>query len=157
MRADGARAHRDRPPPLSDVVRRQMQTMPRKDTGVEIALRRELHRLGLRFRTHLQVLPGTPDIALTRARVAVFVDGCFWHRCPQHGTSPKNNSAWWASKLDGNVARDRRKDMQLEEMGWVSIHVWEHEDPVSAATEIYRIWRERTARSAGQRCDVGDL
>jgi DNA mismatch endonuclease, patch repair protein len=145
------------PQPLNDTVRRQMRSMPRRDTEVELALRRELYRLGLRYRVHMRALPGTPDIALTRARVAVFVDGCFWHRCPEHGTSPKNNSAWWASKLDGNVARDRRKDLQLEEIGWIPIHVWEHEDPVGAATNIYRMWRERTGSSAGQTYDVGDL
>lgn len=127
-----------------------MSTMPRKNTAVEMALRRELHRLGVRYRLHLRHLPGTPDIALTRARVAVFVDGCFWHRCPEHGTSPKNNSEWWSSKLDGNVARDRRKDHQLQELGWVSVHVWEHEDPEIAAAEIARIWRERIGSTAGQ-------
>lgn len=145
------------PQPLNDVVTRQMRAMPRKDTGVERALRRELHRLGLRYRLHLRGLPGTPDVALTRARIAVFVDGCFWHRCPEHGTSPKNNSAWWASKLDGNVARDRRKDLHLQELGWIPIHVWEHEDPVNAAAKIYDIWRERIGLAAGQTYETGDL
>lgn len=150
------RRHRLRPRPLNEAVRRQMQSMPRVDTGVEVALRRELHRLGLRYRVHVRALPGTPDIALTKARVAVFVDGCFWHRCPQHGTSPKNNSAWWAAKLDGNVVRDRRKDMQLQDLGWTPIHVWEHEDPAVAAGEIYRIWRERVRPSAGQMGEASD-
>jgi len=130
--------------------------MPRRDTGVEVVLRRELHRLGLRFRIHVRTLPGTPDVALTRARVAVFVDGCFWHRCPDHGTSPKNNSAWWAAKLDGNVERDRRKDQQLQDLGWMPVHVWEHEDSVAAAGRIYGIWRERTGPSAGPPDGVGD-
>ncbi|BBY28109.1 very short patch repair endonuclease [Mycolicibacterium sediminis] len=127
-----------------------MQSMPRRDTAIELALRRELHRLGLRFRVNLRPLPGTPDIALTRAKVAVFVDGCFWHRCPHHGTSPKNNSAWWASKLDANVERDRRKDRQLADLGWISLHVWEHEDPATAAEAIRKLWMERTSPSAGQ-------
>jgi DNA mismatch endonuclease (patch repair protein) len=130
--------------------------MPRRDTTVEMALRRELHRLGVRYRVHLRNLPGTPDIALTRARVAVFVDGCFWHRCPQHGTAPKNNSAWWTAKLDGNVERDRRKDMQLKGLGWVPVHVWEHEDPAIAAAKIYKIWRERVVPSAGQIDEASD-
>jgi DNA mismatch endonuclease, patch repair protein len=133
-----------------------MRSMPRRDTSVEMALRRELHRLGLRYRVHVRHLPGTPDIALTRARVAVFVDGCFWHQCPQHGTAPKNNSAWWAAKLDGNVERDRRKDVQLREIGWAPVHVWEHEDPAAAAAEIYAIWRERVIRSAGQIGEASD-
>jgi DNA mismatch endonuclease (patch repair protein) len=144
------------PQPLNDLVRRQMQSMPRRDTEIELALRRELHRLGLRFRVNLRALPGTPDIALTRARVAVFVDGCFWHRCPQHATSPKNNSTWWASKLDGNVERDRRKDQQLQQLGWMPLHVWEHEDPVTAAREIHKLWLERTRHSAGQTNSVSD-
>lgn len=139
------------PAPLNDVVRRQMRAMPRRDTGVEIALRRELHRLGVRFRVNFRGLPGTPDIALTKARIAVFVDGCFWHCCPQHGTAPKNNASWWATKLAGNVERDRRKDRELEEIGWVAIHVWEHEDPTAAAAEIHRKWRERLSPPAGQK------
>lgn len=138
------------PRALSDVVTRQMKAMPRRDTQVELAVRRELHRLGVRFRIHARQLPGTPDIALTRARVAVFVDGCFWHRCPAHGTSPKNNADWWSAKLDGNVARDRRKDAELQELGWMPVHVWEHEDPAEAAGKIQRIWRERVGLSAGQ-------
>jgi DNA mismatch endonuclease, patch repair protein len=134
-----------------------MRAMRRKDTGIEKGLRRELHRIGLRYRVNLRELPGTPDIALTRARVAVFVDGCFWHCCPEHGTFPKNNAEWWASKLDGNVERDRRKDSQLLELGWISIHVWEHEDPTSAAAKIYNIWRERVGPAAGQTYETGDM
>lgn len=95
-------------------------------------------------------MPGTPDIALTKVRVAIFVDGCFWHRCPQHGTAPKNNASWWAKKLDENVARDRRKDLELTAMGWAPVHVWEHEDPKGVAEEIHRMWRERGGLSAGQ-------
>jgi DNA mismatch endonuclease, patch repair protein len=145
------------PRPLNEIVQRQMRAMPRSNTAVERALRRELHRLGLRYRVHLRDLPGTPDIALTKARVAVFVDGCFWHRCPEHGTSPKNNSAWWAAKLDGNVARDRRKDIQLQELGWVPIHVWEHENPTNAAAKIHKIWRERIGPAAGQTYERDDM
>lgn len=138
------------PAPLNEAVSKQMRAMPRRDTGVEIALRRELHRLGLRFRVNHRGLPGSPDIAFTKARIAVFVDGCFWHRCPIHGTAPKNNASWWAAKLDGNVERDRRKDKDLEELGWIPIHVWEHEDPVAVAAEIHRKWTERVGHPAGQ-------
>lgn len=145
------------PRPLNEIVRRQMQTMPRANTAIELALRRELHRLGLRYRVHLRDLPGTPDIALTKARVAVFVDGCFWHRCPEHGTAPKNNSVWWASKLDGNIERDRRKDSQLKGLGWIALHVWEHENPADAAARIYNIWRERIGPAAGQTYETGDM
>jgi DNA mismatch endonuclease (patch repair protein) len=142
--------------PLNDVVRRQMRSMPRRDTGVERVLRRELHRLGMRFRVNVRTLPGTPDVVLTRAKVAVFVDGCFWHRCPQHGTAPKHNAEWWAAKLDGNVDRDRRKDRELAELGWVPMHVWEHDDPIRAAHGIRRVWLERIGLPAGRSKSVGD-
>ena len=127
-----------RPPPSSKTVSDQMKKMPRSDTAVEIALRRELHGLGLRYRVNLRGLPGTPDIAFTRTKIAVFVDGCFWHRCPDHGVTPKSNTDWWKKKLDGNVERDGRKDRELESMGWLPVHVWEHEDPTLAAKRIFR-------------------
>ena|ERR1700677_3218918 len=141
--------HRSSPRPLSETVRRQMSAMPTKDTRTEMALRRELHRRGLRFRVQVRTLPGRPDIALTRARIAVFVDGCFWHRCPDHGTAPKNNGEWWAAKLAANVARDRRKDEKLRDLGWLPIHVWEHEGPADAADTIQSLWRSRLEHEVG--------
>ena len=117
--------------------------MPRRDTGPEIALRSSLHRLGLRFRVNHPGLPGRPDIAFTRARIAVFVDGCFWHSCPEHFVPPKSNSAWWQKKLDSNVERDRRKDRELAEQGWTAVHVWENEDPSEAAERIRDLWHSR--------------
>jgi DNA mismatch endonuclease (patch repair protein) len=131
------------PPPLNGTVSAQMQRMPRASTGPELALRRELHRLGVRFRVNHPGLPGRPDIALTRARVAVFVDGCFWHRCAEHGTMPTNNSQWWSAKLERNVQRDREKDEALAGMGWVAVHVWEHEDPVVVAAALRELWLRR--------------
>lgn len=123
--------------------------MPRAATGPELALRRELHRRGLRFRVNHPGLPGRPDIAFTRAKVAVFVDGCFWHACPQHGTMPRHNRDWWRAKLDRNVARDRRKDAALGELGWSVLHIWEHESAVSAADRVEAAWRHAlTACSA---------
>jgi DNA mismatch endonuclease (patch repair protein) len=106
-------------------------------------IRRELHRRGLRFRVNHPQLPGRPDIAFTLARTAVFVDGCFWHSCSDHGILPKNNRDWWRNKLVRNVARDREKDAQLDSMGWITLHVWEHEDPFEAADAIERLWRSR--------------
>jgi DNA mismatch endonuclease (patch repair protein) len=135
---------RIRPDPLNAAVSRQMSRMPRTSTGPEVALRRALHRLGLRFRLHLP-LPGRPDIVLTRVRVAVFVDGCFWHRCPQHGNLPRNNAQWWQDKLDRNVARDRAADASLAETGWAVVRVWEHEDPDQAALKIRTLWVSRSA------------
>jgi DNA mismatch endonuclease (patch repair protein) len=110
-----------------------------RDTAPELALRRELHGRGLRYRLHRRPVRGlrcTPDILFIGPRVAVFVDGCFWHRCPVHGTDPKANGEWWARKLDENVARDRRNDRALAEHGWTVVRVWEHEVPAAAADRI---------------------
>ena len=142
------------PVPLSTAVSTQMKRMPSSSTGPEILIRGELHRRGLRFRVNHPRLPGRPDIAFTAARLAVFVDGCFWHSCPDHRVFPKNNSDWWRDKLERNVARDREKDAQLDLMGWIVVHVWEHEDPAAAADAIERLWRSRrqlAARRAGPR------
>jgi DNA mismatch endonuclease, patch repair protein len=112
-----------------------------RDTSPELMLRKELHRRGLRYRVHRRPVPAvraTADIVFGPARVAVFVDGCFWHRCPQHSVMPKQNGEWWRSKLEGNVARDRRDDRVLDEQGWRVIRVWEHEDPEAAADRIAR-------------------
>ncbi|MGY1722736.1 very short patch repair endonuclease [Blastococcus sp. SYSU DS0533] len=132
---------RERPQPRDAQVSLQMQRMPRRDTGPEVALRRELHARGLRFRTQYRDIPGRPDIAFTRARLAVFVDGCFWHRCPQHSSLPKTNAAWWEAKLEGNVTRDRRQDQQLLDAGWTVIRVWEHEPVDVASDRIEAMWR----------------
>jgi DNA mismatch endonuclease, patch repair protein len=134
-----------RPEPLSTAVSRQMSRMPSRGSGPELQLRRELHRRGLRFRVQA-ALPGRPDIVLSRARLAIFVDGCFWHLCPSHGTLPKNNADWWRTKLERNVARDREKDRLLSSQGWLPLHVWEHEDVPAAADGIAELWRQRTGR-----------
>lgn len=78
------------------------------------------------------------DVVFGPARVAVYVDGCFWHACSIHGTTPKNNRAWWQEKLSANVARDRLNDERLEAAGWLSLRVWEHEDPDAAASRVER-------------------
>jgi DNA mismatch endonuclease (patch repair protein) len=135
------------PLPLNGHVSAQMSRMPRTSTGPELALRRALHRHGLRFRVGGVGLPGRPDIVFTRARIAVFVDGCFWHRCPAHGVLPKNNAQWWLAKLNRNVERDGEKDCALTELGWLAVHVWEHEHPDDAAARIAALWTAR--RSAG--------
>jgi DNA mismatch endonuclease (patch repair protein) len=105
-----------------------------------------LHSLGYRYRVHLN-LPGRPDIAFSRVRLAVFVDGCFWHACPEHGVLPKNNREWWRQKLARNAERDAEKDDALTSLGWNVIHVWEHEDTSAAAKRVAdtyeRLCRER--------------
>jgi len=132
--------------PLDSRVSTQMSRMPRTGTKPEVDLRRELHARGLRFRVARSDLPGRPDLSLSRARLAVFVDGCYWHACQFHGTLPKNNREWWRAKFAGNVERDRRKDEELVELGWLPVHFWEHEAAVAAADEVERLWRLRTGR-----------
>lgn len=117
----------------------RMSRQRTRDTAPELALRRELHRRGARFFVDRAPLPGLrrrADLVFPRRRVAVYVDGCFWHRCPDHATDPKRNALWWAEKLDGNVARDRATDATLAESGWHVIRVWEHEDPITAADRV---------------------
>lgn len=123
-----------------------MQRMPRGSTKPEVALRRALHRRGLRFRLHRRDLPGTPDIVLPGTRIAVFVDGCFWHGCSEHGTLPKNNRDWWRDKLQKNGERDARKDEALIGLGWLPVHVWEHDDPDLAADALAELRDLRVAR-----------
>ena len=116
-----------------------MQNTGRRDTAPEVALRRELHRRGLRYRVDAQVagVPRVrPDIVFTNSKVVVMVDGCFWHSCPTHATTPKSNREWWIQKLSANEARDRRTDLALAEAGWEVVRVWEHEDPIEAAVRV---------------------
>jgi DNA mismatch endonuclease, patch repair protein len=138
-------------------VRRSMQSNRPRDTTPEVAVRQALHRLGLRYRTHLRPIAGDRcqvDVAFTRWRVAVFVDGCFWHGCPQHATRPATNREWWGSKLDNNVARDRRTDERLQAAGWTVLRYWEHMPVDEVVQDVCRALRERghdgaaTARDA---------
>ncbi len=122
-----------------------MERQVRRDTKPELALRRAVWRLGLRYRVDVAPIPGRrrADLVFTRANVAVYVDGCFWHSCPQHATVPKANREWWVAKLQANVARDRDTDARLAERGWVVIRVWEHEDVDKAARQIAGTVRTR--------------
>ena len=129
--------------PLNNRVSAQMKKMPTRDLKPEVLIRQQLHRLGLRYRIHRKDLLGKPDITFRPSKVAVFVDGCFWHNCPEHGTILKNNRAWWLEKFQRNQERDKRKDEQLKEMGWLPIHVWEHEDPDTAARNIKELVKKR--------------
>lgn len=118
-----------------------MSKLGRRDTLPERAIRSELHRRGLRFRVDRAPIPGLrsrADIVFGPARVAVYVDGCFWHSCPEHGTRPKANAGWWERKLDRNQERDRETDRVLQEHGWEVVRIWEHEDPVAAADRVQR-------------------
>ena len=118
--------------PHTDSVARSanMKGNRRTDTKPELALRSALHALGYRyrkdFRIDLPVRRVRPDIAFTRRKIAVFVDGCFWHACPEHGSQPKNNEWYWSPKLAKNVERDRAADAALTQAGWTVIRLWEH-------------------------------
>jgi len=116
-----------------------MQANRRRDTGPELAVRRLLHARGMRFRVDVAVERGVrsrPDIVFTRRRVAVYIDGCFWHGCPQHRTQPKANSDYWTPKLQRNVERDVAVTLALQDAGWTVLRFWEHEDPVAVTDTI---------------------
>ncbi|MFE2966166.1 very short patch repair endonuclease [Streptomyces sp. NPDC059340] len=110
-----------------------------RDTAPEIAVRRLLHRAGLRYRVNVPV-PGMPrrtiDIVFGRVKVAIFLDGCFWHGCPVHATRPKANAEWWRAKLDKNMARDRETTDHLRAAGWTVMRFWEHESAEDVARLI---------------------
>ena len=124
-----------------------METTKQRDTPAELALRSELHRRGLRYRVDHRiedVSRARPDIVFTRQKVAVFVDGCFWHSCPEHSTIPKANRDWWVEKLLANVERDRRHTAELEATGWTVLRFWEHEDATTAADRVQRLLAQRS-------------
>lgn len=128
MSTFGAPGH---PGSSSETVSRRMSVAARRGTAPEMALRRELHARGRRYRVCYPV-PGASrlsiDIAFIRARLAVFVDGCYWHGCPAHGTRPQSNSSWWVQKFAANKARDEDTNSLLEEEGWRVLRLWEHPD-----------------------------
>ena len=133
-----------RPSASSAEAELRMKSQRRRDTTAETALRKELFARGLRYRVDFRVVGRRRvDVALTRAKVAVFVDGCFWHRCPEHGTIPKANRDWWIAKLEANERRDRATDEQLTTMGWTVLRVWEHESVADAADRIEEVVRAR--------------
>ena len=127
-----------------------MARVARRDTRPEVELRRELHARGLRYRVDRSPslgLRGRADILFGRALVAVYVDGCFWHSCPEHGVLPKGNREWWRRKLAATVRRDRTMDLTLREMGWSVVRVWEHEDPMLAANRVESAVKTGLSRS----------
>ena len=123
----------------SAAISLQMSRARRRDTAPEIALRKLLHANGLRYRVAYPV-PGqrrrTIDIAFTRQKLAIFVDGCFWHSCPKHGTAPRANSEWWRRKLEANHARDLDTESVLADRGWTTFRIWEHEDAAEASARV---------------------
>jgi len=116
-----------------------MQGNRSRDTSPELEVRRRLHAAGLRFRVSYRPVPGlnrTADIVFTRQRIAVFIDGCYWHACPEHRTVARANAAYWSEKLARNVARDLDTTERLQDDRWTVLRFWEHEDPETVATTI---------------------
>ena len=129
-------------------VRRSMQSNKGRDTKPELAIRRLLHSRGLRYRVSYRPLPGvrrTADIVFTRLKVAVFVDGCFWHGCSEHHTAASTNAAYWAEKVRRNRERDQETDGLLRAAGWMPIRIWEHQDARTAADQIAALIKSKIA------------
>jgi DNA mismatch endonuclease (patch repair protein) len=130
---------------------RNMQAIRRTNTKPEILLRSALHRDGYRFRKDLSIYTSTrrvrPDIVFTARKVAVFVDGCFWHCCPVHGRQPTVNSGYWSPKLQRNVERDRLADAALRNDGWAVVRIWEHEAIEDAVATVKQALTQRSVAS----------
>jgi DNA mismatch endonuclease (patch repair protein) len=124
----------------TEATRARMSRQRSRDTEIEVALRRELHRLGLRYRVHrrpVRAVRREADVVFGPAKVAVFVDGCFWHGCPEHGTWPKRNGEFWRAKIEANRVRDANTDLVLASEGWLALRVWEHERVDAAAARVH--------------------
>ncbi|MFE3443721.1 very short patch repair endonuclease [Nocardia sp. NPDC059180] len=128
---------------MSDGRSRNMRANRRTDTKPEVALRQALHRMGYRYRKDLRFeacgVKVRPDVVFTARKVAVFVDGCFWHVCPEHGRQPTRNEWYWTPKLRRNVERDRAADAALAEAGWRVVRVWEHVEPSAAVAAVVAV------------------
>lgn len=144
------RGSKDRVPPSSEAVRRRMSATGQRDTPPEKAIRKCLFAKGLRYRVDYPVLTEPRrrgDIVFPKLKIAVFVDGCFWHGCPIHGTWPKANAEFWRRKIETNIARDADTNRRLERLGWHVVRVWAHEDPAQAAERIARLVEKRRGAS----------
>lgn len=122
-----------------------MQGNRRRDTQPEMGVRRLLHRAGYRYRVDVRPLPELnrrADIVFRPHKVAVFMDGCYWHGCPDHGTRPRTNASYWGSKIEGNMARDRDTDERLTEAGWTVLRYWEHQDAHEVAAQVMEALKE---------------
>ncbi|MER6215722.1 very short patch repair endonuclease [Streptomyces sp. NPDC001674] len=126
--------------------RRNMQAIRSRDTKPEWVIRRLVHARGLRYRVAARPLPGlrrTADLVFGPAKVAVFIDGCYWHGCPEHYVPPRTNQGYWSEKVARNIARDRDTDQQLEAAGWLVLRFWEHEGSEACAAAITAAVQER--------------
>jgi DNA mismatch endonuclease, patch repair protein len=130
------------PHPSSPAASSVMRGNRKADTQPEVRIRKELHRLGLRFRKYLAIeafdIVVKPDVVFPSHRLAVFIDGCFWHSCPLHGTKPQTNSRYWAAKLARNQSRDAKVGERLSAAGWNVVRIWEHVPVDKAAALIQK-------------------
>ena len=130
-----------RPVSSSSQASRRMASVRQKGTVAEVSLRREMFRIGLRYRVYYEVLKKprrVADVAFPGRKVAVFVDGCFWHGCPEHATWPKQNAEFWREKIEANQRRDADTNDRLRSIGWTVLRFWSHEPPTAAARIIAR-------------------
>lgn len=137
--------------PSSPETSRRMAKVRQKGTDAEIALRRELYRRGLRYRVDYEVLKKprrVADVVFPGLKIAIFVDGCFWHGCPEHATWPKQNAEFWRRKIETNRLRDADTNSRLFDVGWTVLRFWEHESPVEAATAV----AQAVAMARSKRC-----
>lgn len=128
---------------------RRMAKVRQKSTGAEVAVRRELYRRGLRYRVDFEVLKKprrVAGVAFPGRRIAVFVDGCFWHGCPEHATWPKQNAEFWRQKIEANRLRDAGTNSRLFDAGWTVLRFWEHQQPIDAAEAIAQTVAKANAR-----------
>lgn len=140
-----------RVPPSSPETSRRMAKVRQKGTDAEIALRRALYRRGLRYRIDYEVMKKprrVADVAFPGLRIAIFVDGCFWHGCPEHATWPKQNAEFWRQKIEANRDRDADTNSRLLDAGWTVLRFWEHESPIRAAESV----AQTVAMAKAKRC-----
>ncbi|GAA1939049.1 very short patch repair endonuclease [Agromyces allii] len=134
----------------SEGTRRSMQSNRGRDTKPELAVRRMLHAAGLRYRVNVRPVPElrrTVDVVFTRARVAVFIDGCFWHGCPEHYQRPGRNQEYWDDKKARNQERDAETSAVLTELGWTVLRFWEHEHPDGIAGSVIAVVSAKRSRT----------
>lgn len=130
-----------------------MQSNRSRDTAPEVALRSALHRRGMRFRKHVRPVRGlacTVDVVFPTEKLAVFIDGCYWHSCPEHASSPITNGDWWRGKLAATRERDVRNTQSLKDAGWTVLRVWEHEDAEAAAAHVSEVLQRMRVKLQGR-------
>ena len=148
------------PRPSDAATELRMRTQRQRDTQCELEIRRKLHRTGVRYRIDCPPLTDCrrrADIVIRPARIAIFIDGCFWHKCPLHWKAPHRNSAWWTEKIDSNARRDQETSDLLKQRGWLVIRVWEHEPADAVVRRIIKAvclrrpgWKNSVAASSTQ-------